>query len=426
MANIAVIGAQWGDEAKGKIIDVLAENADVVARYQGGTNAGHTVVIKNEKFVLHLIPSGILRENITCVLGNGVIVDLEKLIAEIDELGKRGVNVDDNLLISARAHLVMPYHLLAEKESESKKGKQIGTTLQGIGPTYSDKMNRQFGIRIADLMDFDLFKEKLAFVLKNKSKILKSIDEELDYDELVKKYKDYANRIENYVTDTSLFMHKAVKSGKRILFEGAQGTLLDIDFGTYPYVTSSNTTIGGVCTGLGVGPKAIDKIIGVSKAYTTRVGKGPFPTELPEELGEHIREKGNEFGATTGRPRRCGWLDIVGLKYAIRLNSLTDIALTKLDVLDGLEKIKVCVAYQYSGDRLEDFPSNLRILEKCEPIYEELPGWKKEISSIQNYKDLPINAINYIEHISELLDTKVSIVSVGKRRDQIIFSFRKT
>lgn len=420
MANIVVIGAQWGDEAKGKIVDVLAENADVVARFQGGTNAGHTVFIKDEKFVFHLIPSGILHEGTTCVIGNGVIIDLGKLIDEIDEVTKRGVSVDDHLLISDRAHLVMPHHILAEKENESREGKEIGTTRQGIGPTYSDKMNRQFGIRVSDLMDFDLFKEKLDFNMKNKGKVLKSV-EELDYEELVDRYKGYADRIERYVTDTSLFMHNAVKSGKQILFEGAQGTLLDIDFGTYPYVTSSNTTIGGVFTGLGVGPKAVDKIIGVSKAYTTRVGAGPFPTEFSDELGEQIRQKGNEFGATTGRPRRCGWLDIVGLKYAVRLSSFTDIALTKLDVLDTLEKIRICVAYRYNGERVEDFPCNLRILEKCEPIYEQLPGWKEDISSIQSYKDLPKNTINYVEYISELLDTKISILSVGKRRDQIMF-----
>lgn len=423
MSNIAVIGAQWGDEAKGKTIDVLAENADVVARYQGGTNAGHTVVIGNEKFVFHLIPSGILHKNTICVIGGGVIIDLEKLIAEIDGITERGANIDDNLLISDRAHLVMPYHILTERESELKKGKKIGTTLQGIGPTYSDKMNRQAGIRVTDLMDFDLFKDKLKFNLENKSKNLRLIKEELDYDRLIQKYEEYANRIESYVTDTSLFMHKAIESGKRILFEGAQGTLLDIDFGTYPYVTSSNPTIGGVFTGLGVGPKAVDKIVGVSKAYTTRVGKGPFPTELPKELSDHIQKKGNEFGATTGRPRRCGWLDIVGLKYAVRLNSFTDIALTKLDVLTGLEKIKICVAYKYDGERLENFPSSLGILEKCEPIYEELPGWKEKISSIQDYDELPANATKYVERVSELLDTKISIVSIGQQRSQIIFRY---
>lgn len=422
MPNIAVIGAQWGDEAKGKLIDVLAENADVVARYQGGTNAGHTVVVEDEKFVFHLVPVGILRENTTCIIGNGVIIDLEKLIDEIDELTERGISVDDNLLISDRTHLVMPYHILIEKESELKKGDKIGTTLQGIGPTYSDKMNRNTGIRVVDLMDFELFKEKLNFNLENKSRILDSIDKELDYDELIEKYREYAARIERYVTDTSLFMYKAIKSDKQILFEGAQGTLLDIDFGTYPYVTSSNPTIGGVFTGLGVGLKAVDRIIGVSKAYTTRVGKGPFPTEMSEKLCEQVRQKGNEFGATTGRPRRCGWIDIVGLKYAARINSFSDLALTKLDVLDGLEKIKICVAYKYNGNVLEDFPSSLRVLEKCEPIYEELPGWKKEISSIKDYRKLPENAIKYIERISELIDTKVKLVSVGPSRDQIIFT----
>jgi len=421
MDNIAVIGAQWGDEAKGKLVDVLSENADVVARFQGGTNAGHTVVIGDKKFVFHLIPSGILHENTTCVIGNGVIVNIEKLLDEIEMINKGGFNIDNNLLISERAHLVMPHHILAERESESGQGKKIGTTLQGIGPTYSDKMNRKFGIRIADLMDFSSFKEKLSFNLKNKGEILNSINEELDYNVLLEDYEEYANRIKKFVTDTSLFMHKALKSNKRILFEGAQGTLLDVDFGTYPYVTSSNTTIGGVFTGLGIGPNAVDKIIGVSKAYTTRVGEGPFPTEIQGELGEYVRKRGKEFGATTGRPRRCGWLDIVGLKYAVRVNSFDEIALTKLDVLDGLEKIKVCVAYRFNGKILEEFPSSLKILEQCEPIFEEFPGWEEGSSSVKDYKKLPVNAIKYIEYISEMLDTNISIISVGPRRSQIIF-----
>jgi len=420
MANTVVVGTQWGDEGKGKIIDFLSEDADIVARYQGGPNAGHSVVVGNEKFVMHLIPSGILHPDTLCIIGNGVVISLEKVIAEINELRARGVYIEENLLISDRTHLIMPYHPLVESAAETQGGSQkIGTTLRGVGPAYTDKMNRQAGIRVIDLFDFDLFEEKLDFNLQIKGENLRSI-RELNKTDLLDKYKEYAQRIASHVKDTSLFLNNAIKAGKRILYEGAQGTMLDVDFGTYPFVTSSNTTVGGVCTGLGVSPNAIDEVIGVSKAYTTRVGKGPFPTELSGKLSERIRQIGAEYGATTGRPRRCGWLDIVVLRYAARINGLTGIALTKIDVLDDLDVIKICTGYKYKSDTLTEFPSNLKVLNECEPIYEEMPGWLTPTSSIKDYNLFPGNARKYIERIYELLETKIAIVSVGARRDQTL------
>ncbi len=419
MANTLVVGTQWGDEGKGKIIDVLSEDADIVARYQGGPNAGHTIVIGDKKFVMHLIPSGILHPNVKCVIGNGVVVALEGLIQEMDELLSRGVHLDDNLLISDRTHLIMPYHPIVEAAAESQERCQkIGTTLRGVGPAYADKMNRQAGIRVTDLFDDELFAEKLDFNLHIKSQSLHDTQNIIRKSNILETYKAYAQRIKPHVTDTSLFLHNAMKSGKRILFEGAQGTLLDVDFGTYPFVTSSNTTAGGVCTGLGVGPKAIDDILGVVKAYTTRVGEGPFPNELTDSLGEHLRQRGNEFGATTGRPRRCGWLDLVGLRYAARINGLDRIALTKLDVLDELDIINVCVAYKYGSDTLTEFPSSLKILSKCEPIYEQIPGWNTYTSDAKSYDSLPANARRYIEFIAEQLNIPVAIISVGPKRRQ--------
>ena len=421
MANTLVVGAQWGDEGKGKIVDFLSEKADIVARYQGGNNAGHTLVIGDEKFIMHLIPSGILHPNIQCIIGNGVVIPLESLIKEMDELIERGIHIGENLLISDRAHLIMPYHSLMESVAESQgKGRKLGTTLKGIGPAYMDKMNRLAGIRIADIFDAELFEEKLDFNIQSKLQNVKTLQNEIDKTTILEKYREYAQRIKPHVADTSLILHNAIKEGKRILFEGAQGTLLDVDFGTYPFVTSSNTTVGGVCTGLGIGPKAIDEVLGIVKAYTTRVGEGPFPTELSNELGEHLRQKGAEFGATTGRPRRCGWLDMVVLKYAVRINGLTNIALTKLDVLDEIDTIKVCVAYKHKSDIITEFPSNLRILYECEPIYEELPGWMTPISEAKSYDDLPANAQKYVEFISEQLETEIAIISVGPRRAQTL------
>jgi len=421
MANTLVVGAQWGDEGKGKIVDFLSEKADIVARYQGGNNAGHTIVIGDEKFIMHLIPSGILHPNVHCIIGNGVVLPLENLIKEMDDLIERGIHIGENLLISDRAHLIMPYHSLMESVAESQgEGRKLGTTLRGIGPAYTDKMNRLTGIRIADLFDAELFEEKLDFNIQSKMQNLETLQNKIDKIAILEKYREYAQRIKPHVTDTSLILHNAIKDGKRILFEGAQGTLLDVDFGTYPFVTSSNTTVGGVCTGLGIGPRAIDEVMGIVKAYTTRVGDGPFPTELSNALGEYLRQKGAEFGATTGRPRRCGWLDMVVLKYAARINGLTSIALTKLDVLDEVDTIKVCVAYKHKSNIITEFPSNLRILYECEPIYEELPGWMTPTSESKSYDDLPVQAQRYVEFISEQLETEIAIISVGPGRNQTL------
>ena len=421
MANTLVVGAQWGDEGKGKIVDFLSEKADIVARYQGGNNAGHTIVIGDEKFIMHLIPSGILHPNVHCIIGNGVVLPLENLIKEMDDLIERGIHIGENLLISDRAHLIMPYHSLMESVAESQgEGRKLGTTLRGIGPAYTDKMNRLAGIRIADLFDAELFEEKLDFNIQSKMQNLETLQNKIDKIAILEKYREYAQRIKPHVTDTSLILHNAIKDGKRILFEGAQGTLLDVDFGTYPFVTSSNTTVGGVCTGLGIGPRAIDEVMGIVKAYTTRVGDGPFPTELSNALGEYLRQKGAEFGATTGRPRRCGWLDMVVLKYAARINGLTSIALTKLDVLDEVDTIKVCVAYKHKSNIITEFPSNLRILYECEPIYEELPGWMTPTSESKSYDDLPAHARKYVEFISKQLETEIAIISVGPGRNQTL------
>ncbi len=420
MANIVVLGAQWGDEGKGTITDFLAEKADIVARYQGGDNAGHTVIVGQEKFIFHLLPSGILRSNVQCVIGNGVVINLEELFSEIDHFRERGVEIGDNLKISSRAHLILPYHQIVESWDELISGLKIGTTSRGIGPVYSDKMNRHAGIRVADLLEFDLFRKKLDFNLEAKDYVLSQIGGSIDKHALLEQYYAYAQRLAPHVIDTPEFLHDALKAGKQILFEGAQGTLLDIDFGTYPYVTSSNTTVGAVCTGLGVGPKAIDQVLGVAKAYVTRVGGGPFPTEMPPDLGEEIRRIGHEYGATTQRPRRCGWLNLVGLRYATQINGLTSIVLTKLDVLDHLDEIQVCVAYKRQGKTLTTFPSSLRVLEECEPVYETMPGWKQPITHVRQYGELPTNAKRYISYVAEFLDVPISIVSIGPEREQTL------
>jgi len=385
MANTVVVGAQWGDEGKGKVVDFLAKDADIIARYQGGDNAGHTIVVGEEKYVLHLIPSGILHPDKKCVIGNGVVLSPRVLFQEIDHLRQRGIHIGDNLAISDRAHLIMPYHLLMESIDEDKRGrKKIGTTKRGIGPAYMDKVGRS-GIRVGDLLDYETFEEKLRFNLEEKAKILGKTQEwvESAKAEIADEYRDYAQRIEPFVTDTSLMLDKAIKSGKSVLFESAQGTLLDVDLGTYPYGTSSNPTAGGVCAGLGIGPTMIHKVIGVVKAYVTRVGAGPFPTELPPDMNEQIRQKGEEFGATTGRPRQCGWFDAVAARYAVRVNSFTGIAITKLDILDQLESIKLCVGYRYNGKTITDFPSQIHILENCEPIYESMEGWRTDTSELR-------------------------------------------
>lgn len=422
MANTVVVGAQWGDEGKGKVVDFLAKDVDIIARYQGGDNAGHTVVVGKEKYVLHLIPSGILHPDKKCVIGNGVVLSPRVLFEEIDHLRQRGIYVGDNLVISDRAHLIMPYHLLIESVSENERGsKKIGTTKRGIGPAYVDKIGRS-GIRVGDLLNFKAFEEKLGFNLKEKAKILDKSEEWVNSSraEIIKEYRDYANRIEPFVADTSLMLDKAVKTGKSILFESAQGTLLDVDLGTYPYGTSSNPTAGAVCAGLGIGPTMIDKVIGVVKAYVTRVGAGPFPTKLPPDMDERIRRKGEEFGATTGRPRQCGWFDAVAARYAVRVNGFTSIAVTKLDILDDLDSLKICVGYKYDGKTLTDFPSRIDVLENCEPVYESVDGWCSDTSKLKEYEDLPKNARKYIERISQLMGTKVELVAVGPERDRIV------
>ena len=422
MATVVVVGAQWGDEGKGKVIDYLAKDSDIVARYQGGNNAGHTVVVGEEKYVLHLIPCGILRPDKKCIIGNGVVLSLKALFEEIDHLRQRGIYVGDNLSISDRTHLIMPYHILLESVDESIRGaKKIGTTGKGIGPVYMDKAGRS-GIRVGDLLDCGVFEEKLDFNLNEKARILGESEEWIESTkaEILKEYQVYADRIKPFVADTSLILNEAIKAGKNVLCESAQGTLLDVDFGTYPYITSNNPTAGGVCTGLGIGPTAIDRVLGVVKAYVTRVGEGPFPTEFPPDMSERIRLRGEEFGATTGRPRRCGWFDAVIVRYAARINGFKSIALTKLDILDEVDPIKICTEYKYNGKRLTEFPSQSDILKDCEPVYESMDGWLTDVSEIERYDDLPENAKKYIERISQLSGIKVELVAVGARRDRII------
>ena len=423
MPNRVVVGTQWGDEGKGKIVDILTQDADVVARFSGGANAGHTVVIDDQTFILHLVPTGILHPGKTCVIGNGVVVDLEQVFHELDELRKRKISFQDRLLISQSAHLVMPYHKVIERLEEEARGKnRIDPTGKGIGPAYRDKMARN-GLRVMDLLDPELFNRKVEWNLKTKNDFLKSLSGK-EFASMKKKSLEvskFKRRIKSFAADTTLFLNQAIKDGKSILFEGAQGAMLDIDFGTYPFCTSSNTTVGGACTGLGVGPACIDEVIGVTKAYTTRVGNGPLPTEQQNEVGKVLQERGNEFGATTGRPRRCGWLDLVILKYSFRINGITKIALTKLDVLDALDKIKVCVGYKHKNKLVTEFTPDLKVLENCKPVYEDLPGWQKETHGITDSKDLPDEARKYLDYIAEKLETPIFLVSTGSKRDQTIF-----
>jgi len=422
VTNVVIVGTQWGDEGKGKIVDLLAEIADVVVRFQGGNNAGHTMVVKGEQFIFHLLPSGILQGKI-CAIGNGVVVDPEVLLEEIDRLSNRNIDIDpQKFFISERAHLIMPYHKAVDAARENFKGnKKIGTTGRGIGPAYEDKATRR-GIRFVDLLDPEVFVEKVNTILDEKNFYLKNYlsYETLDAESIIQPYREYADRLAPYVTNISVVLSQAIKSGQQILFEGAQGTHLDIDHGTYPYVTSSNTLAGNACCGAGVGPKQIDEVIGIVKAYTTRVGKGPFPSELFDEIGDKIQEKGAEFGATTGRRRRCGWLDTVLLRNAARLNGLSNIAITKLDVLGEIDTLKICTGYDYQGEILTDFPASLKVLAECKPIYETLPGWSEDISKIKKFDDLPQNVKNYLNRIEELVETKISIVSVSPERDATI------
>ncbi|KOF55655.1 MULTISPECIES: adenylosuccinate synthase [Clostridium] len=423
MSAFIVLGAQWGDEGKGKMTDYLAEGADVVARSQGGNNAGHTVEVGDKQYKLHLIPSGILYNDKLNIIGNGVVIDPKSLFEEIEYLNKMGVEVTpEKLVISDRAHLIMPYHRALDGASEKLRGKKdIGTTGKGIGPCYTDKAERS-GLRVCDLMHPEVFKEKLKSNLEIKNAILTKVYgiEGFDYEKMCEEYLAYGERMKSYVKDTSVIVYDEIKKGKSVLFEGAQGNLLDIDYGTYPYVTSSNTIGGGVCPGTGIGPGMIDSAVGIAKAYTTRVGKGPFPTELFDKMGDHIREAGHEYGVTTGRARRCGWLDAVILKQAARVSGLTSFAITKIDTLAGIDKVKVCVGYDFNGEVIDYIPASLEDLALCKPVYEEFDGWGEEVAEARSYDKLPENAKKYLKRIEELTKTKISIVSVGAKRDQTI------
>ena len=423
MANVAVIGAQWGDEGKGKIVDLLAQQSDVVVRFQGGNNAGHTLVVNGQKTILHVIPSGALHRDKVCVIGNGVVLDAEVLLHELRELRQQGhLQNDSQLRISEQAHLIMPYHKAIDQARERMRGAgKIGTTGRGIGPTYEDKAAR-VGIRVIDLLEEDTFREKLEYNIAEKNVYLRAILKEkaLDFEEIHRTYSGYREKLAPYVTDTGVLLDEMFRDGKNVLFEGAQGTLLDLDHGTYPFVTSSNTVIGGVCSGAGIGPRHIHEVIGISKAYTTRVGSGPFPTELTGPEGEKLRQDGDEYGATTGRPRRCGWFDAVAVRHAVRLNGLTGIALTKLDVLTGLPKIRVCTAYQAGARLLRHFPASLKVMESLEPVWEEFEGWQEPVSGARSVADLPANARRYMERLEELVETEIVIASIGPDRDQTI------
>jgi adenylosuccinate synthase len=416
--NLAVLGAQWGDEGKGKIVDLLTPNFSMVARYQGGHNAGHTVYANGRKFVLRLLPSGILHPNIRCIIGNGVVVDPIALFAEIDELAQAGIDVGDRLIISDKAHLILPYHRDLDLLSEARRGeRRIGTTSRGIGPAYEDKIARR-GVRVGDLANPASLAEAVQHNVEARNRLI--AENRMDSREVLEMLDQAWRRMSRWVTDVSLYIARARQQGDSIMFEGAQGTLLDIDHGTYPYVTSSNATIGGVCTGLGIGPKAIDMVLGVAKAYTTRVGEGPLPTELTGPIGDRLRETGREFGAVTGRPRRCGWYDAVAVRYAVRVNGLDALALTKLDVLDGLPELQVCTAYRCNGSTLTEMPGDHAQLAACEPIYETLPGWTTPTQGVKNYDQLAREARAYVARLEEITGVPAAIVSTGSGRDETI------
>ena len=419
MAVTALVGAQWGDEGKGKVIDILAEKSDMVVRAQGGNNAGHTVVAGGVTYKLHLIPSGILYKNTICVIGNGTVIDPAVVLEEMAELSARGVDLS-RLKIDARAHIIFPYHIALDGLSERARGEEdIGTTKKGIGPCYMDKAER-IGIRMCDLIQPSVLAEKLKRNIKIKNDIITKLygGEPVDYEKILADYNEYAKKLAPFVCDTSVLVYNAIKSGKNVLFEGAQGALLDLDVGTYPYVTSSHPVSGGFCVGAGVGPTLIKDVLGIAKSYTTRVGKGPFPTELDDEVGTFIREQGAEYGTTTGRARRCGWLDAVILRFAVRVNGLTGIALNKLDTLTGLKKLKICVAYEKNGVRLHDFPSDISELADCKPVYEEFDGWTEDITNAKSLKDLPKAAVTYLKAIEKLVDCPIKMVGVGPDRTQ--------
>ncbi|OLN22311.1 adenylosuccinate synthase [Domibacillus antri] len=419
MSSVVVVGTQWGDEGKGKVTDFLSENAEVVARYQGGNNAGHTIKFNGVTYKLHLIPSGIFYSDKICVIGNGMVVDPKALVKELEYLHGHGVSTD-NLRISNRAHVILPYHLKIDEVEEERKGaNKIGTTKKGIGPAYMDKAARM-GIRMADLLDRETFEEKLTHNIAEKNRLLERFYETEGFkvEDILDEYYEYGQQIKHLVCDTSVVLNDALDEGRRVLFEGAQGVMLDIDQGTYPFVTSSNPVAGGVTIGSGVGPSKITHVVGVSKAYTTRVGDGPFPTELNNEIGDRIREVGREYGTTTGRPRRVGWFDSVVVRHARRVSGLTDLSLNSIDVLTGIETLKICTAYRYKGELITEYPANLRTLAECEPVYEELPGWTEDITGVKDLNELPANARHYIERVSQLTGIPLSVFSVGPDRNQ--------
>ncbi len=421
MNTIALVGAQWGDEGKGKVIDILASNADYVVRATGGSNAGHTVVSGGNTYKLHLIPSGILYKDTVNIIGNGVVVDPKVVLEEMSSLEAQGVSMK-NLMIDLRAHVVMPYHHVLDELAEKAKGANaIGTTKRGIGPCYADKSDR-IGIRIIDLIQPEIFAKKLRSTLELKNKIITHVygGKALDYDQILSEYNGYAKKLEPFTCDTGAVLYNAIKANKRVIFEGAQGTLLDLDSGTYPFVTSSHPISGGFCAGAGIGPTAIKEVLGIAKSYTTRVGAGPFPTELDDEVGKHLLNVGKEFGTTTGRARRCGWLDAVILKLAVRINGLTSLAINKLDTLSGLKKLKIATHYMRNGKRVDDFPADISLLEDCKPVYEEFDGFSEDISSCKTFEELPLNAQNYINAIERITECRVSMIGVGADRSQQI------
>jgi len=424
MPNVVVIGAQWGDEGKGRIVDLISEQMDIITRYQGGNNAGHTIVIGDQKIILHHLPSGILREGKVSVIGNGVVIDPKVLIQELRELREAGYRADSgNLKISDRAHLIMPYHREIDIARESLRGSgKIGTTGRGIGPVYEDKAARR-GIKFSDLLDPEYFHDRLKHSLEEQNSYLTKVlgKEPLDFKQIYTEYLEYANELKDFCCNVSELLNRANSEGKNILFEGAQGALLDIDLGTYPYVTSSNAGSGGACTGTGVSPTKIDLVLGIAKAYTTRVGEGPFPSEIGGELEERLREAGGEYGATTGRSRRCGWFDAVALKYAAMTNGISKLAITKLDVLTGFEKLRICVGYKHKGEVLSEFPSNNNVLKNCEPVYEETDGWQEDISAVTDFGELPVQAQDYLKKIEEVTGVSIYAVSLGPSREKIIF-----
>ena len=422
MPNLVVIGTQWGDEGKGKIVDILARDADVVVRYQGGSNAWHTVINDRGTFVFHLIPSGILYRGTLCLIGNGVVIDPAALIEELDHLQGKGIRIGSNFSVSARAHLILPYHKAIEKANEQSKGsRRIGTTGRGIGPSYADKMSR-IGIRVGDLLNPTLFRRKLDENLVEINWFLERLYhvEKIELEKVFQQYMTYAERLKDHIADTSTMLSKAIQRGHNILFEGAQGTHLDVDLGTYPYVTSSSSTAGGACTGTGVGPTVIDGVLGIAKAYTTRVGSGPFPTELTDAVGGGLQERGKEFGATTGRARRCGWFDGVAVRYATRVNGLTSLAVTKLDVLDGCNELKLCTGYRYGGKLYRDMPADLDALTSCEPVYEVMRGWTASTTGATSYAKLPREAKQYLKRIEELAECRIDMISTGSKRQETI------